>query len=478
LVADNFSSGNVNATTATIVQVNTTSANTTTLVSGNFSSGNARITGGYADNFAIGANTAATGTFTNLIVNSYANVAGVIVANANISTAYLSNAAPTTAAVVVSGTGGLIVGGNAWIGQGVVINGQQNAHNTIIRGQDERGLFQVMVADAGYEQVIIGGNLVQANTIPGAKLIVNSTDAMIIPTGSSGQRPGNSGYTDVTGMIRFNTTSGDLEYYDGSNWKTTGAVFTIINTRVFSAASGDPNGNVDGTNLTFTLPAETSTNSVIVSVNGVLQTPVTTYTVTGDQLVFTEAPVLGDEVEARSIQTTNTISGLQDPTGYNGFEPNANGLELSTGNASLGGSFVNWQVTVYGDLISPTNRSIGNLTVGVGNVYMQGATISNAANTAVASSNILTTIDSFNKAAIRSAKYVVQASGTGGNYQNSEVLVVHDDTVALATVYSVVETGANVGVVNATVSGSNVLVQYVAANAGTNVRISKQYMPI
>jgi hypothetical protein len=45
-------------------------------------------------------------------------------------------------------------------------------------------------------------------------------------------------------------------------------------------------------------------------------------------------------------------------------------------------------------------------------------------------------------------------------------------------VYSVVETGANVGVVNATVSGSNVLVQYVAANAGTNVRISKQYMPI
>jgi hypothetical protein len=514
----------INAGTTTTASLNTTAANITggsagTLVITNFSSGNARITGGYADNYPIGANTAATGAFTTLSANgqvtlanivaggiqakaigntnpgtavfttltttSWANIGGSLLANSGIIVDYLNDFIDLDHAAFAvggyNGNGGMVVAGNAWIGQGVVINGQRDVYDTIIRGQNERSLLQVIVADGGgvgYEQVTIGGNLVQANSIPGAKLVVNSTDAMIVPVGSSAQRPGNAGYTDVVGMIRFNSTNGDLEYYDGANWKTTGAVFTIISTRVFSAPSGDPNGNVDGTNTTFTLPYASSTNSVIVSVNGVVQTPTTTYTVTGDQLVFTEAPVLGDEVEARIIQTTSSITSLQDPTGYNQFMPTATGLHMYTGNVALGGSFDNWTVTVAGDLISGTHRSLGNIASGIGNVYMQGATVSNAANTAVASANTLTTIDTFAVATYRSAKYVVQASGTGGNYQTSEVLVIHNDSVASATVYGVVETGSNVGVVLASVSGSNVIVQYVAANAGTNVRISKQYMTI
>ena len=511
----------VDAGTTTTATLNTTAANITggsagTLVITNFSSGNAQVSGGYADSFPIGANTAATGAFTtlsatdqstlanivaggiqaqaigntnpgtavftNLDVTGYANIAGTIWANSGIIVDYLNDVVDIDHAALAitgyNGNGGLYVAGNAWIGQGVVINGTQDAHDTIIRGSTERSLFQVIVADAGYEQVTIGGNIVQANTTPGAKLVVNSTDAMVVPVGTSAQRPGNAGYTDVVGMLRFNTTNGDLEYFDGANWKTTGAVFTIISTRVFSAPSGDPNGNVDGTNTTFTLPYESSTNSVIVSVNGVVQTPTTTYTVTGDQLVFNEAPVLDDEVEARLIQTTSSITSLQDPTGYNYFMPTATGLHMYTGNVSLGGSIDNWTVTVAGDLVSGPGRSLGNISHGIGNVFTKGATISNAANTAVASANTLTTFDTFNKASFRSAKYVVQATGTGGNYQISEVLVIHNDTVASATVYGVVETGSNVGVVSATISGSNVIVQYVAANAGTNVRISKQYMTI
>jgi hypothetical protein len=301
---------------------------------------------------------------------------------------------------------------------------------------------------------------------------------MVIPVGTTAERPSASGYTEVPGMIRYNSTLGEIEYYNGYIWKTPAVTFTVITNRIYASASGDPNGNVDGTNTTFTLPVEASTNSVLVSVNGVLQTPSTTYSITLDQLVFNEAPVVGDEVEVRVMQTTTSFSSLQDGTGYNQFQPTATGLHMFTGNAALGGSIENWTVTVAGDLISTTHRSLGNVSHGVGNVYMQGATVSNAANTAVSLSNTLTTIDSFNKADIRSAKYVVQASGTGGNYQTSEVLVVHNDSVASATVYGVVETGSNVGVVSASVSGSNVVVQYVAANAGTNVRISKQYMTI
>ena len=43
---------------------------------------------------------------------------------------------------------------------------------------------------------------------------VTATGAWTIPTGTTAQRPA----TPVTGMIRFNTTTGLLEVYNGSSW--------------------------------------------------------------------------------------------------------------------------------------------------------------------------------------------------------------------------------------------------------------------
>jgi hypothetical protein len=74
---------NVTAYTVTGTEINATNSNATTLAAANFSTANARITGGYADNFPIGANTAAPGYFTNVdasnsiktaILNATANV--------------------------------------------------------------------------------------------------------------------------------------------------------------------------------------------------------------------------------------------------------------------------------------------------------------------------------------------------------------------------------------------------------------------
>ncbi len=49
---------------------------------------------------------------------------------------------------------------------------------------------------------------------PKVSLHINATDAMIVPVGTTGQRPP----TPVVGMIRFNATSGKLEGYTTGGW--------------------------------------------------------------------------------------------------------------------------------------------------------------------------------------------------------------------------------------------------------------------
>jgi hypothetical protein len=111
------------------------------------------------------------------------------------------------------------------------------------------------------------------------------------------------------------------------------------------------------------------------------------------------------------------------------------------------------------------------------NLVVSNATIANRANTAIASANTATTLDSFATTTYRSAKYLVQATA-GSTYQTMEVILVQDGTTPTLATYGVVRTGANLGTVTTTISTGSVLLQFVAANASTNVRITKQYMVI
>jgi hypothetical protein len=45
--------------------------------------------------------------------------------------------------------------------------------------------------------------------------IINDTGFITMPNGTTGQRP-----TAATGMIRYNTSTGTMEYYNGSGWIT------------------------------------------------------------------------------------------------------------------------------------------------------------------------------------------------------------------------------------------------------------------
>jgi len=60
-------------------------------------------------------------------------------------------------------------------------------------------------------------NIGMGNTSPGVKLVIGSTDAVKVPTGTTGERP-----TGATGYLRFNTTLNSFEGYNGSAWGSIG----------------------------------------------------------------------------------------------------------------------------------------------------------------------------------------------------------------------------------------------------------------
>jgi hypothetical protein len=58
------------------------------------------------------------------------------------------------------------------------------------------------------------GNVGVGSTVPTVALDVgNKTDAVALPKGTTAQRP-----TAVAGMIRWNTTTGAAELYNGAEW--------------------------------------------------------------------------------------------------------------------------------------------------------------------------------------------------------------------------------------------------------------------
>jgi hypothetical protein len=355
----NSTTGNITtlgAGTTTTATLNTTNGNitngvATTLVATNFSSANVQLTGGYADNFPVGANTAATGRFTTVVTTGVATVAGNIVGNSG-----TASTNTTSGALVLAGTGGAGIGGNLNVGQSAIFNTTKTAdYDFIVRGDNDDTLIWARPSST-YDAVVIGNSATTSTLVTGAKLIVNTTDSIIIPVGTTGQRPGSAGGVDTAGMIRFNTSTGELEYYDGAEWNNTGTTFTVIAADSFD---GDDNTTI------FTLGAAATTNSCIVSINGVVQIPVTAYSVSGTTLTFTSAPATGDKIDVRRLTTTSTITILQSQNGYVAADAQNDSLILYAGASSQIERLrihTNGNINATGDLITSGTGTInGNL---------------------------------------------------------------------------------------------------------------------
>ena len=121
----------------------------------------------------------------------------------------------------------------------------------------------------------------------------SGSTGVVLPSGSAAQRPD----APIFGMIRFNTTSGFCEFYDGSIWQNFGTGGTV------SYTVDDFVG--DGSTTVFTMSiAESDATQIIVFVGSIYQDPATAYTVDGGfDITFTSAPP--DSIPINVIHSTN-----------------------------------------------------------------------------------------------------------------------------------------------------------------------------
>ena len=278
-----------------------------------------------------------------VVVSGGVGVAGNINVAGNVSTftGTTSSTSNTTGAVTVAG--GVGIGGNLYVanvyvsdttigtsatnanlivqpnGTGATIINSAGANSdTIIRGDNDNNLFYV---DAGADNVGIGTGTPDA----GAKLHISANSSVIIPVGTTGERPANG----ATGMVRYNISLGDLEFYTGTEWKVASPDFTVIASQVF---------NGDGTTTAFTLSETNTTASCIVSINGVVQIPVDAYGVSGTTLTFTQAPANGDVIEVRKLTTTkSTVFNGGVVAGATTFTANTASTSKTTGTVVITG---------------------------------------------------------------------------------------------------------------------------------------------
>jgi hypothetical protein len=121
----------------------------------------------------------------------------------------------------------------------------------------------------------------------------SGSSGVVLPTGSAANRPDNPAF----GMIRYNTDSSLVEFFNGSSWASLATGGSITYT------VDDFTGN--GVQTVFAMSiAESTATQLIVFVGSIYQDPASAYTVDGGyNITFTSAPP--NTVPINVIHTTS-----------------------------------------------------------------------------------------------------------------------------------------------------------------------------
>ena len=181
---------------------------------------------------------------------------------------------------------------------------------------------------------------------------INTTSSMKLPYGTTAQRPS----SPEEGEIRYNSTLDIVEVYKNGAWVRVGDPDT--------ATLSNDTFDGDGSDTTFTLSHSASTNTVIVTLNGVVQEPTTDYTVSGTTLTFTTAPVVGDRISAKVFSSITHLDKIQDADADTKIE-----VERTSDDDTV-------RITVAGTdriTVTSTATTISGLTHNVQNITGPGA---------------------------------------------------------------------------------------------------------
>ena len=182
--------------------------------------------------------------------------------------------------------------------------------------------------------------------------------ALGIPSGTTSTRPTNA----LVGFTRFNTDNGQIETWNGNAWVTPGQA-TISSDII----------NPDGTSNVYTLSSNSTTTGVMVSINGTLQQPFTSYSiVSNNQIQFSEVPLTTDVIEVRhlnfngaTVSSYELVNGPTDITldAYGNVNVTGNLIPRSNVTYDLGTPTLRWRTGYF----AANTLDLGGATIGVVN---------------------------------------------------------------------------------------------------------------
>ena len=418
--------------------------------------------------YAFGGNLILTAT-KDVLLSAGGNQSADIIISATGANIGIQNTTAATSATTgaLTTVGGMGIAANLYVGKGATINSTNGVESfKVLSSFSSNVAIYANTAPTGgnagpagsfTETVIIGGGNLQVQ--PGAVLKVGGATSMIIPVGPSAARPSSQGANDVAGMLRFNSTTNVMEYYDGSQWTVAGSSFTVISDRQFSGNSVGSYGNVDGTNTVYTIQSNSTTASTLVSINGVIQFPVLAYSVSGTTLTFTEPPAPGDVIDVRVLTTTASVTQLASGSGLNQFIADETGSSIWSGTST----------TFKRVLVDP----VGNLNFLTGNEITYTQT---PVNVPSAAAPVL--VDTFTQTAYSTAKYIISTKKDATAFESMEALLITDQAGnAYVTTYAIVNNGTAIGTLSANVVSGNVRLYYTSTSlTNANVKVMSTYI--
>ena len=259
-------------------------------------------------------------------------------------------------------TGDLILGDNVRIELGSASGGDlqiyHDGNNSIISDEGNGGLF-LRGSNTVDIQSALGHNYLKSTLGAGTKIYYNNTEkfettdygasttgtgAFKLPVGTTGQRP-----TAVTGQLRFNSTDGKLEVYNGSAWANVSAGTSNKTLDTFTG---------DGSTTAFTL-TDTPANedALIVFIDGAYQEK-GDYSLSGRVLTLDVAPLSGEKIAVHT-----TTGAVHDGTSAVNQQFTGDGSTTAFTLSSAPGSENNTQIYINGVYQQKTDYIVSGTTL-------------------------------------------------------------------------------------------------------------------
>ena len=336
-------------------------------------------------------------------MNTLNEIAAALNDDANFNTTVTNSIAAKLPLAGGTMTGDLILGDNVKLELGAASGGDlqiyHDGSNSYIKDDGTGNLFiqggpAVVIEDTsgnnmayfgdGGEVILYHNHAAKFETTAyGAS--TSGTGAFKLPVGTTGQRP-----TAATGQLRFNSTDGRIEVYNGSEWSAVGATGT--GNHSLDTFTGD------GSTTAFSLSLSPANEDALsVFINGAYQEK-GDYSLSGNTLTLDTAPLSGEKISVHTIHgavhdgttalnqqftgdgSTTAFTLNADPGSENNTQIYINGVYQQKTDYTVSGTTLTFDTApTNGDIIEVNSFTVTNLgssdqvTEGVSNLYHTSA---------------------------------------------------------------------------------------------------------